>query len=528
MLGKHSPQGDIFDVGNVFPLVLRPNSFHAQLAKASPTLFSDEEFAALYSTSKGRPSVPPSQLALLVLLQEYHGVSDMEAVERSGCDLRWCAVLRRAGGPELCAKSTLQLFRAHLNLHEKHALLFKRSLEQARKSGLLKGNVVKTALDTKPILGRGAVEDTYNLLATGMLQLARAVARQQKVVLPIFLARHGLERLGAPSVKGNADIDWSDEEARKTFLSGLVGDARKLMAAADGSVPQVKAAAHLLEQLLLQDIEEHPGGASIKKGTAKGRIPSATDPQQRHGRKSAKKRFTGSKASIAADIETGLILAVDVISGDSGDATGALDLVEQAEANSACTVIEVLADCAYGGGQTRQEFADAGRELTAKVPSSPAGQYFPKSDFRIEAPAEGQSLEDTFVFCPAGALATRHTPEANGGVTFYFDEHCAGCQLRGNCTKSKYGRSIHIHAQERMIRRARNLQQSAQGRAKLRQRLVVENALARLAAHGIGQARYLGHAKTKFQLSIAATVVNLRRTWNWMASQGAQMQAAAG
>lgn len=331
MLGKRSPQRDLFDVGNMFPLELKPRSFHAQLSKVSPTLFSDAEFAALYCELNGRPSVPPSQVALLMILQTYHNVSDMEAVERSGYDLRWCAVLGRPGGTPLCAKSTLQLFRAQIILHERYALLFKRSLEQARKSGLLKGREVKAALDTKPILGRGAVEDTYNLLATGMLQLARAVARQQKILLPVFLSKHHLERLAAPSIKGSADINWSDEVAREAFLTSLVADAKKLMAAADGSVPQVKEAAQLLEQLLLQDIEEHPeSGASIKQGTVKGRIPSATDPMQRHGRKSAKKRFTGAKASVAADAGTGLILAVEVIPGDSGDATGALELVEQA------------------------------------------------------------------------------------------------------------------------------------------------------------------------------------------------------
>ena len=528
MLGRQSSQLDIFDVGNVFPLELKPKSFHGQLASVSGDLFSDDEFAGLYCNSNGRPSVPPSRLALLMILQTYHRVSDLEAVERSGYDLRWCAVLRQPGGTPLCAKSTLQLFRAQLILHEKYGLLFKRSLEQARKSGLLKGQEIKAALDTKPILGRGAVEDTYNLLATGMLQLARALAKEQQIKLPAFLAKHDLERLDAPSIKGSVDINWADEAARETFLTGLVADARKLMAAANGAVPQIKKAAELLEQILLQDIEEHPAGnASIKKGTVKGRIPSATDPEQRHGRKSAKKRFTGAKASVAADPQTGLILGTEVIPGDSGDATGAIELVEQAETNAECTVTQVLADCAYGGGPTRQEFADAGRELFAKVPSSISRQLFPKKAFRIELPArEDDSLEQTRVTCPAGAVADRLKSDADGAVTFYFGGHCDGCSLRERCTASQYGRSLHVHAQERMIYAARELQESPAGREKLRQRLVVENSLARLAAYGVGQARYIGHTKTRFQLSIAATVVNFRRTWNWTAAQETNMAAA--
>ena len=99
--------------------------------------------------------------------------------------------------------------------------------------------------------------------------------------------------------------------------------------------------------------------------------------------------------------------------------------------------------------------------------------------------------------------------------------------MRERCTKSQYGRSLHIHAQERALSKARLLQESVAGRAKLRQRLVVENALARLATFGIGQARYFGHVKTRFQLSIAATVVNLRRVWNWASVQADQPHAMA-
>jgi hypothetical protein len=535
MLGKRKPQSDLFDVGNVFPLVLDCSSFHSQLASLGSGLLCDEEFCALYSDSLGRPSVSPSQLALLLILQTYHGVSDHEAIERSAYDLRWCAVLRRPAGTPLCAKSTLQLFRAHLILHEGHRSLLRSSLAAARKSGLLTNNSVKAALDTKPILGRGAVEDTYNLLASAMRQLAREVARCEQMTLSAFLAKHGFERLGATSIKGSADIDWSDESACAGLLFDLSQAARRLIALADGSDAKVKASAQLLEQIMLQDVEEHPasptgepGRATLRKGTAHGRIPSVTDSEQRHGRKSASKRFTGHKASIAADVDTGLILAVDVIAGDAGDATGALNLVRDASDNAAVQVAEVLADCAYGSGETRAQFAASKVELVAKVPSGPAGgQFFPKSKFRIELPVETLSLEHATVTCPGGWVSDRVQSDSHGGAVFYFDEHCAGCALRSRCTSSQYGRSVSLHPQERLIQAARQQQGTPDGRAKLRKRLVVENALARLAGLGIGQARYTGHVKTQFQLTLAATVANLRRTWNLNQAHGSKSQAAA-
>src|SRR5439155_15622470 len=176
MLGKRQAQRALFDVGNLFPVALDPASFHGQLAGAADRLFADEDFATFYADRLGRPSAPPSLLALLTLLQHESGCSDAEAIARTAFDLRWAAVLRKAAGEPLCAKSTFQLFRAHLVLHEGVRTLFEQSLTEARRAGLLKGGALRIALDTKPILGRGAVEDTYNLLATGIQLLVRALS----------------------------------------------------------------------------------------------------------------------------------------------------------------------------------------------------------------------------------------------------------------------------------------------------------------------------------------------------------------
>ena len=526
MIGRRKTQAELFDVGNVFPYSPDPKSYYGQLAKVSDKLFVDDDFVALYSEHIGRPSVPPSLLALVLIMQAREQISDDEAIRRTTCDLDWAVVLRRHAGEQLCAKSTLQQFRAQLLVNDRLNLFLKRSLQQARERGLLKGHQLKQAVDTKPIFGRGAVEDTYNLLGHAMSKLLRAMALECGRTPAQLIAEHGLPKLAAPSVKGAMDIDWSEETARNAALTGLVADARKLIDVADGAAPAVKKAAGMLEQILLQDVVESrkDDGSSqshIKKGTARGRVPSVTDQEQRHGRKSAANRFTGHKASVSADVGTGLILAVDVLAGDAPDATKVIDLTKQAEENSQAAVTQTLGDCAYGSGATRHEFEEAGRELLAKVPAEPKGKLFPKSAFRIELPAEAKSLEDTFVFCPAGALSTRHSPESDGGITFYFDEHCQGCPLRVQCTRSAYGRSLHIHAQERLIQRARGFQATPEGRQTLRKRLVVENSLARLAKLGIGQARFFGRQKTRLQLVMAATVANLRRTWNYAALQPA-------
>src|SRR5215207_2010912 len=85
---------------------------------------SDEDFADLYCPHNGCPSVPPSLLATALLLQFYEGVSDEEAKARAEFDLRWKVALGIALEERPFAKSTLQLFRARLIIHERVGAVF--------------------------------------------------------------------------------------------------------------------------------------------------------------------------------------------------------------------------------------------------------------------------------------------------------------------------------------------------------------------------------------------------------------------
>jgi hypothetical protein len=532
MMGKRSEQRDLFDVGNVYPLELDPRSFHAQLAHAAPRLFRDEAFAACYHARLGRPSVPPSQLALLTLLQHEADASDAEAVERSGYDLRWAAVLGRAAGTPLCAKSTFQEFRAHLILHDEVRLVFETSIQEARRAGLLKGGALRTAVDTKPILGRGAVQDTYNLLGTGIQLLARALAEATGEAPTAWLMAQGLARYAAPSVKGSGEIDWSDAGQRQQFLGEIVGDARRLLGIAGATLTtleeepaqRVRQATELLARLLLQDVEEKPDAngtptAKIKDGTTPGRSPSATDAEARHGRKSASKKFVGYKSEILVNVESQLILATEVLGGDEGDATGVLEVVKQGERNTGQRIEETQGDCAYGSGETRQAFAEAGRTLTARVPAEGNNRgFYPKSRFELNV------LNET-VTCPAGETTSEYREEKDGGKVFTFGEVCAGCPLRDECTTAAGGRTVRMHPQEELLQAARAQQATPAGRAALRERVVAEHRLARMGQLGAGQARYLGRRKTKFQIAILATIANLRWTWNWAAARAREAVA---
>ena len=496
------------------------DTFYGQVAQARARLFRDEDFVALYCPDNGRPAVPPSLLAVALLLQAHDKVSDAEAIARANYDVRWCVALGIEIASEPFVKSTLWLFRSQLVIHEQAGAIFQASLEEAKRKGFLRGKKRTIALDTTPIFGKGAVKDTYNLLATGIVQLARALAVAAGRTPDAFAAAYGFLRYFGSSLKGEAAINWDKKAERDALLASIVGDARRLLVIARAvlgalsaemdSAQAIRDAAGLLCQLLVQDIDGLDSDAPhLKDGVSKDRMPSATDPEMRHGRKSKSGRFDGHKAALAVDTETGLVTDADVIAGNAPDNANALGLVTGTEDNTGCEVEKTLGDCAYGDGATREKFEQAGRELVARTAGRPEGQLS-KDEFDID-------LEADCVTCPGGHTVQGSKARKRGDQEarkFEFAAAiCAACPLREQCVKGKGGRTITLHPQEALLQRARAYEATDEFREDVIKRQVVEHRIARLVQLGIRKSHFFGRRKTRFQLLMAAAVANLTLLW---------------
>ena len=186
MLGERSEQRGLWEADRLYLDHVGRDTFYGLLASLRGRLFRDADFAVFYCADNGRDSVPPSLLATALLLQTHDKVSDAEAKARADFDLRWKVALGIEVEDRPFAKSTLQMFRAQLILHEKVREVFESSLRLARESGYLKGRSMRVALDTTNILGRGAVKDTYNLLADGVIKLMRALAAVEQTKATVF------------------------------------------------------------------------------------------------------------------------------------------------------------------------------------------------------------------------------------------------------------------------------------------------------------------------------------------------------
>jgi len=352
----------------------------------------------------------------------------------------------------------------------------------------------------------------------------KALADVEGQAVGDWAAARELGRYWASSIKGDAGIDWADVQARQVFLQGLVRDADCVLelcqtaavglADEDERLLKLEAAGRLLTQLVDQDVDRGEGQTTLKQEVARDRVVSIHDPEMRHGRKSKAKRFIGHKAAIAVDVASQLITAVDVLPGNAADDMNALALVQASEVNSGVDVCETLADCAYGSGATRQEFADAQRPLIVSVAHHGSAQQLSKDEFRIDLAQEQCT-------CPAGQVTRQlvsmgYRSNARGEKqplsAFVFDAAvCATCPLHSQCVKAKrrVERIVRLHPQERLLQEARALQRSPAGKRYRQDRQVAEHRLARLVQLGIRQARYFGRLKTLFQLLMAATVANL-------------------
>ena len=360
MLSMTSGQVGFFDVAELVG-PLPEGSFFALLAEHGGRIVRDEDFADCYSDGTGRPSIPPSRLAKVLLLQYRTGVSDELAMEAVAWDLRWKIALGLKVDHQGWSPSTLTRFRARLLLHAKERLALENTLRLATELGMVDGPV-EQIVDSTPMLGAAATQDTVRLVRSGVKKLVDAVGAVDDETGRRLDA--GLEfDYSRPGEK--PDCRWRERPERERMLTRVAQDAERALRAveqADGllSDQQVAAAHKLLRELVGQDFDvDDDGVPRLHRGTRSGRILSVHDTEMRHGRKSQHQRFDGYKLSAAAtDTPEPLITAIEVAPGCEQDGPQARPLVEQQPEQ--LRPKRLLGDTAYGTGPVRADLAEAG------------------------------------------------------------------------------------------------------------------------------------------------------------------------
>jgi hypothetical protein len=474
-------------------------------------LFSEAfqaELGTLYPDSPlGQPPIAPAQLALALILQAYTGVCDDEVIEATMMDRRWQLVLDCLDGHEPpFSKGTLVGLRARLIEQNLDRRLIERTIEVAASTRGFGARALRVALDSSPLWGAGKVEDTYNLLGHALRKALGVIARQQGRGLAELATEAGASVVGGPtSLKAALDLDWDDVGARSQGLRVVLQALEAVDHWLDGhseeaADPQVQASRAAAAQVRAQDVELAASGEpTLRRGVSRERRISVQDEQMRHGRKSRRVRVDGYKRHVLHDLESGLIRAVGVTAANAAEAsvTADLDADLAAQQVELADLDELHLDRAYLSSRWVRERPAT---LTIRCKAWPVrnGDRFPKTAFPLDW--QRQQLECpnhiTLPFQPGGTV---HFPAVVG----------AACPLRGRCTTSTHGRSVHIHPDEHLLAELRERQQTQQGRAQLRERVAVEHTLAHVGYWQGSRARSCGQRKNLFDLRRCAVVHNL-------------------
>jgi hypothetical protein len=457
-------------------------------------------------------------LAKVMLLQHRTGLSDEAAMEAAAWDLRWKVALGLSVDHQGWHPTSLVKFRARLLLHGKEQLALENTLRLAEEIGLLDG-AAEQIIDSTPMLGAAATQDTVRLVRHGVKKLLDAVAqvdgdasRQVGDGLEFDYAR--------PNDK--PDCRWREKTARERMLTRVAQDAERAMMAveqADGLLDdqRVGDAHRLLRELIGQDFDiDDDGIPRLHRGTASGRVISTVDPEMRHGRKSQHQRFDGYKLSATAtNTDTPLITAVDVAPASEQDGPQATHLIDAQPAGRRPG--RLLGDTAYGTGPIRAELADRGVDVLAPVPEGPGRPgRLAKRDFQID-------LQAGTVTCPAGQRAPIRTEPSGARRASFSKRGCDVCSRKDRCTTARGDRQVLLAPDEdRLIAARQALDDPAQAEHLRRTRPRIERLLGLLAIrYGARKSRYIGRTKARLQAAWAAALVNLNPIARHLAAQTA-------
>lgn len=478
----------------VFLRQIRHELFDATFQEELNHLFQDSEV--------GQPPVPPAQIALTILLQAYTGASDDEAIEALVMDRRWQLVLDCLDCEQApFSKATLVRGRQGLIKHRLDRRLVERTIELASQRGGFGPRQLRAALDSSPLWGAGRVEDTYNLLGHAMRKAVGVVAAQQGRELSEMSEEMGVSRLTQSSLKAALDINWDDSAERceaLLLLVTLLDTVTTWVEQGTPPAPTAQVALATAQQIKMQDIElSDTGTPQLKQGVARNRRISIEDPHMRHGRKSRRQRVDGYKRHILRDLDSGLIPCVGVTPANAPEAwiTDAI----QVDLNSQqLSLRELSIDRAYLTSKLVRQRDDSLTIYCKAWPVRHRQGLFPKTAFTLDW--EAQTL-----CCPNQVTL----PFRPGHAVRFPAETCANCALQDQCTTSDNGRSVSIHPDEAFLQELRERQTTPQGRAKLRERVGVEHALAHIGAWQGDRARYRTLRKNLFDLRRMAVVHNL-------------------
>ena len=549
MQGRSRLDRELLDAEMIAGHLVPPGSVFAFLAEHRAELFPGSFTADLFPSRTGRPSLSADLAGSVLVLQQLYDLSDPQAADALKFDIRWKVACGRSLTQVSFDPSTLVYWRRRIAASDRPDRVSGAVAAVIAQTGILRGRR-KRCVDSTVFDDAVATQDTVTQLVAAIRKVARVVPGAADVIAAVCALDY--------SRPGKPGIDWDDPVAKESLVSSLVNDALAVLAelagpdAPERGEPEAGALG-LLALVAGQDVEpaEDSDGTDgrwrIARKVAPGRVISTAGREARHTRKSKSKRRDGFRGHVAAEPDTGLITdcemtmaagegSTDAENGvkmaardrfrpgppAAGDGSPAVPVPGAERENAAAgrddaqppagagaearqgpdARLEVHGDSAYGSGDARAAYRDAGHDTIIKPgplrPAVPGG--FAIDDFTVDE-------EQGTVTCPAGQVR-----QMSKTRTVTFGAPCAACPMRSLCTTARDGRSMAIHPHDGLLRAARAQARTEEFKRAYPTRASIERTIAWIATQNGRRVRlrYIGTAKNNAWLHNRCAGLNLR------------------
>jgi len=448
-----------------------------------------------YNPDIGRPAEDPEFMLRLCLLQYIYGDSDRQVVESARLNLAYKYFLGLAVDAEVPDYTTVSYFRVQRLGEEKFRLVLEQIVGQCINKGLVKGN--RQIIDSTPIMANITPSSLTGLVRKCRENVLKTIEKQDTRIAK----RLGLKELkNAESVKFASSPEGLQKEVEAAGIL-LDGVTKELKRKRIKPTEELKKDLELLEKVV----------ADREKG-AKDKLLSPVDPDARRGKK-AGTTWSGYKAHIVMEEETGIITGVEITPANETDGSQLKPLLKEQEKAHSLQPKEVTADKAYDWGENLESLANhntiANIALSQLVNHRNVG-YFTVDDFLYNP-------ESNKLMCPAGHISTSCYREIlynnKPGYAFQFKASlCNACPLKIKCVKNKVGRRVYISHYEPYYRMARERLATEEGKQAYRNRYRIEQKMADLTRYcGLRRCRYRGLGRAGIHTLLATTVCNIKR-----------------
>jgi len=181
MQGKSAPDRQLLDAAAFCRGLIEDHTIYSFLADQRDELFKDEDFADLFPSGKGRPSVPAVLVCSVMVLQALEGLSDRDAIRQLRTRIDWkvaCGLALDDAGFDF---TVLTYWRTRLRQSQRPQRIFEAIRAVVEATGVLKTKH-RRALDSSILDDAVATQDTVTQLISAIRRVRRSVSEAALVL----------------------------------------------------------------------------------------------------------------------------------------------------------------------------------------------------------------------------------------------------------------------------------------------------------------------------------------------------------